>query len=119
VSGTLSGVSPSADNGSMSLLTSLGGTYTSSNSYDFGFVVNTSPGLGEDDIVLNPGTNESSIFPDGGGVYAGTATVTEQMTPAPIPGSGPLSYLAFGLGGLFINRKRLWRTARKAVRMTG
>jgi hypothetical protein len=34
------------------------------------------------------------------------------MTPAPIPGSGPLSYLAFGLGGLFINRKRLWRATR-------
>jgi hypothetical protein len=41
----------------------------------------------------------------------------ESMTlvPAPLPGSGPLSYLALGLGGLFCYRKRLWRASRMAV----
>jgi hypothetical protein len=37
-----------------------------------------------------------------------------ERTPAPVPGSGLLSYLMFGLGALFINRKRLWRAARMA-----
>jgi hypothetical protein len=40
-------------------------------------------------------------------------------TPAPIPGSGLLSYLMFGLGGLFINRKRVWRAARDGGRLGG
>jgi len=35
-----------------------------------------------------------------------------ESTPAPIPGSGLLSYLCLGLSGLLFYRKRLWRPVR-------
>ena len=45
--------------------------------------------------------------------YSENLSITQ--TPAPIPGAGLLSYLVLGLGGLFINRKRLWQAARMAA----
>jgi hypothetical protein len=47
------------------------------------------------------------------------AGVIGSVTPAPIPGAGLLSYLALGLGGLLINRKRIWRAARMVGRRAG
>jgi hypothetical protein len=52
-----------------------------------------------------------------GTFFASSYLSNESMTqtPAPLPGSGPLSYLALGVGGLFFYRKRLWRASRMAV----
>jgi hypothetical protein len=63
------------------------------------------PGSGGTESVS---TQYGSIIEQGTLTYGVT-------TPAPVPGSGPLSYLALGLGGLFIYRKRLWRAARMAA----
>jgi hypothetical protein len=111
VSGTLSGVSPSNDNGNISLLDTLfpPPVYSSSRNYVLSFEVNTSDG-GTDDFLFT--ADNSEIDPYNGSIYSGTSTV--RPTPSPIPGSGPLSYLLFGFGGLFINRKRVWRAARMA-----
>jgi hypothetical protein len=58
----------------------------------------------------------------GNGSYVGESILSNEsltMTPAPIPGSGILSYLALGLGGLFFYRRRLWRAARMAIGKIG
>ncbi len=48
----------------------------------------------------------------GGSSLAGSSTMTLASTPAPVPGSGPLSYLAGALIVLGIKRKRLIGQAR-------
>ena len=116
-SGTLSGVSSSADDGTFQLDSSFNSLYyNTSNNYHLEFDVITTPGGGVDTVDLLSGVN-ASVVEAGGNPYNGTSVVTS--TPAPIPGSGPLSYLALGLGGLFINRKRLWRAARMAAGLAG
>jgi hypothetical protein len=92
------------------------------------FNVNTGvDGLG---IEYSANNDISNVFgPNGSGGSEGGVNVIDvdgntnengtltygQETPAPIPGAGLLSYLIFGFGGLFINRKRLWRAARMAA----
>jgi hypothetical protein len=115
-SGTLSGVSPGNDGGAFQLFYSYNGNYyNSSNDYHFEFAATTSGG--GDTIEIDSG-NTSEIFTNDNSTYMGLSTVNEQ-TPAPIPGSGPLSYLVLGFGGLFINRKRLSRAARMAADKLG
>jgi hypothetical protein len=120
-SGMLSGVSPSTSDGTFSLLGSANDNYYySSSNYNLEFDVSTGSGFCQtigtcnDIVVLQSGVNTSWVEPYAGSQYYGTSDLTTS-TPAPIPGSGPLSYLAFGLGGLFIKRKPLWRTARMAA----
>jgi hypothetical protein len=64
------------------------------------------------------GVEQVEVESDGGS-SGGTLTYGLTSTPAPIPGSGLLSYLALGLGGLFFYRKRLWRAAPKGGRKGG
>ena len=105
VSGTLSGVTPNVDNGTMSLFATGGSNfYTSPAAYQFGFEVNTSGG-GSDFLSLTPGAGNSQIVAANGATYTGASSATP--TPSPLPGSGPLSFLVFGFVGLFIMRKQL------------
>jgi hypothetical protein len=53
----------------------------------------------------SPGTNGS--FVSGSGVFLTNESMTE-LTPAPIPGAGLLSYLVLGLAGLIFRGKALW-----------
>jgi hypothetical protein len=94
------------------------GPYGQLNEQDLGF---TADGF-DCEIVGTPNYNDACPCADN--LYAQTNNKdtfplsNESLTattPAPIPGSGPLSYLMFGFGGLFINRKRLWPAARTAA----
>jgi hypothetical protein len=89
------------------LLTPTTGSFINTSNFDI--TVFVAPSGGDlDQLTVNSGSLGSDIEDEvTHKVITGTASV--QAAPAPVPGSGPLSYLALGLGGLFINRKRLWR----------
>ena len=61
-------MSPSNDDGTMSLLFSDDSGYSSPTNYDFEFQVSTSDG-GSDDIILGPGSDESDVDASGGSLY--------------------------------------------------
>ena len=99
---------PSADDGAFQLYSPFNSNYYNSpNNYHLEVEVSTTPADYSDTVDLISGVNGSVVESAGGNIYQGTSTVTPTLTPAPIPGSGLLSYLAFGFGGLFIYRKRL------------
>jgi hypothetical protein len=58
--------------------------------------------------VKDPSSPFSSVFDlSNGPGFNGTASVTRESTPAPVPGTGPLSYLATALAVLWFQRKTL------------
>jgi hypothetical protein len=79
-----------------------------------------SPGGDLDEVILSSSggnSGEEQDFTSGNVFFGHNLVVSEQapLTPAPVPGSGPLSYLGFGLAGIVISRKRLWRAVCAAI----
>jgi hypothetical protein len=98
--------------GAFSFLTATG-SFTSTSSYS---INDEGKVQGGDTLEFNIDSGSNASFVEdvrNGDTIHGTASA--KATPGPVPGAGPLSYLAFGLGGLFIKRKRLWRVARMAA----
>jgi hypothetical protein len=98
------------------------GPYGQLNEQDLGF---TADGF-DYEIVGTPNYNDACPCADN--LYAQTNNMdtfplsNESLTattPAPIPGSGPLSYLMFVFGGLFLKRKPLWRVVRMTAGRAG
>jgi len=114
VSGTLSSNAPGASTyGTMPMLmsTSAQPYFSNTPANDPVFFMSND----EYDIV----TPSTLFVEEGGPNYFAFPISNESLssTPAPIPGTGVLSYLALGLGGLFFYRKRLWRAAREVTGM--
>jgi hypothetical protein len=92
------------------------GQFNNPGDFSIAHTGDVSPSGDLDEVILNSsGGNSGEEFDSTTSeVFFGhNLVVTEQApsTPAPVPGSGPLSYLALGFAGLFISRKRLWRAA--------
>jgi hypothetical protein len=126
ISGSVSGFANALDNGSIQSLLAPGFYLDNDNILSYpnspyldgngGVSFTLSNGSTGDENIRDAGNGEYEFQNSEGGPFTGSVgTLSLTQTPAPIPGAGLLSYLAFGFGGLFINRKRLWRATRMAL----
>jgi hypothetical protein len=106
-------------NGAGSFLsTNVNGSFQNTSGYLIFFATPVSGGDNDAiQIQVPPGQGTDQDFSNGNYFTGNNLEPNSTPTPAPVPGSGPLSYLAVGLGGLFFYRKRLWRAARMTVGM--
>jgi hypothetical protein len=86
--------------------------YNSSSDYGLEVTHDSAPFVDAVEISLFPGADQAQVIcytTACGGLNddVGTSTV-DVVTPAPVPGTGLLSYIVFGIGGLWIKRGLLW-----------